>query len=163
MHKFTQKELLEEGFWDSFKRGVTATFQGAKEVANVFAPKTSAQISAIKKGSKDAFARIEQARKPIEERILDWMDEQGKVPIPGDTIKKGKNTPKGRHYIIKVAEKGINQKTGDIVPGKKYLHPQAIILYDREKETFDWVVKPRSDQFVGGYRNPQYWDNSAAN
>lgn len=172
MYKLSQRELLEEGFWDSFKKGygklkdskvgrlAQQLGQGVKEVANVVAPNTMSQAGNMIKSVRSAGQRIKQAGLKIEERILDWMDEQGIVPIPNDTVKLGKNTPKGQHYVVKVAQKGIN-KEGDTVPGKKFRYPQAIVLFDREKNIFEWVIKPRSDQFVITNGEPEYWNDSA--
>jgi hypothetical protein len=166
MYKFSQKELLEEGFWDTFKNSKIGRlgkkfYQGAKEVAGVIAPNTSSQIGNIVKGVRGATQRIKQAGQTIQERILDWMDEQGIVPIPDENIKLGKNTPKGQHYVVKVAQKGVTP-TGDTVPGKKFRYPQAIVLFDRDKDSFDWVIKPRSDVFIkDGNGGDEYWDESA--
>jgi hypothetical protein len=165
MYKLSQKELLEEGFWDTFKNSKIGrlgkrVIQGAKEVASVVAPNTSSQIGNIVKGVRGATQRIKQAGQTLEERISDWMDEQGIVPIPNDSIKSGKNTPKGQHYLVKVAQKGITP-AGDTVPGKKFKYPQAIILFDKDKGSFEWVIKPRSDQFISSGGQNEYWDESA--
>jgi hypothetical protein len=165
MYKFSQKELLEEGFWDTFKRGLNFAKQVGKEVGKVVAPNTSSKLANITQASRGAIQRIKQSVKKIEERILDWMDEQGIVPIPNDTIKPGKNTPKGQHYVVKVAQKGVTP-TGESVAGKKFRYPQAIVLFDRDKDSFDWVIKPRWDQFMkekldDGTQRDAYWDDRA--
>ena len=152
MYKIKQKELLEEGFWSGFG-------QGLKEVGSVIMPQTAKNISNIKQGGREAYRRIRKAYQTLEERMLDWMEEQGYVPVPTEQgkIKKGKNFPDGQHYVLQVAQKGINQKTGGTVPGRKYARPQAVILFNKDKDEFKWIIKPRSDHFMGN----EYWDNSA--
>jgi len=172
MYKFSQRELLEEGLWDSFKKGVNKVanskigrlaktgFQIGKEIGKVVAPNTSSQLANIRSAGRGILQRIGQAGKTIEERILDWMDEQGFVPIPNDIIKMGKNTPKGQHYTIKVAQKGITPE-GNSVAGKKFRYPQAIVLFDKDKDSFDWVIKPRWDAFMKDGGKDAYWNNDA--
>ena len=177
MYKFSQRELMEEGLWSSLMKAgnkisnskigrfAKGAIQLGKEIGKVVAPNTSSQLTNIIGGVRSARQRIGQAGKTIEERILDWMDEQGYVPIPNDIIKMGKNTPKGQHYVIKVAQKGITPE-GESVAGKKFRYPQAIVLFDRDKDIFDWVIKPRSDTFMketlaDGSRRDAYWNDSA--
>jgi hypothetical protein len=172
MYKLSQKGLLEEGLWDSFKKGYNKVadskigrlaksgYQLGKEIGKVVAPNTSSQLANITQAGRGINQRIRQAYQTIEERILDWMDEQGIVPIPDEKIKMGKNTPKGQHYLIKVAQKGITP-TGESVPGKKFRYPQAIVLFDKDKDIFDWVIKPRSDVFTKIGKQDEYWDNNA--
>jgi len=177
MYKLSQRELLEEGLWDSFKKGVNKVanskigrlaksgYQLGKEIGKVVAPNTSSQLANIRSAGRGIIQRVGQAYLTIEERILDWMDEQGIVPIPNDKIKVGKNTPKGQHYLVKVAQKGVTP-TGETVAGKKFRYPQAIVLFDKDKDSFDWVIKPRWDQFMkenlkNGSKRDAYWDDNA--
>jgi hypothetical protein len=177
MYKLSQRELLEEGLWDSFKKGVNKVantklgrltkqaIQLGKEVGKFVAPNTSSQLANMVSGTRSGYQRIRQAGKTIEERILDWMDEQGFVPIPNDIIKMGKNTPKGQHYTVKVAQKGITPE-GNSVAGKKFRYPQAIVLFDKDKNVFEWVIKPRFDAFMketlkNGLKRDAYWDDNA--
>lgn len=172
MYKLSQKELLEEDLWDSFKKAKSkvanstlgrltkAIYQTGKEIGKVVAPNTSSQLANITQAGRGIRQRIKQAYQTIEERILDWMDEQGIVPIPDEKIKVGKNTPKGQHYLVKVAQKGVTPE-GETVPGKKFRYPQAIILFDKDKDIFEWVIKPRTDVFLKINDQDQYWDNRA--
>ena len=177
MYKLSQRELLEEGLWDSFKtlknkvvnskigRFTKGAIQFGREVGKVVAPNTTSKLANIASGYRSAKQRIGQAAQTIEERILDWMDEQGIVPIPNEKIKIGKNTPKGQHYLVKVAQKGVTSK-GESVAGKKFRYPQAIVLFDRDKNIFDWVIKPRWDVFMkeklgDGSTRDAYWDANA--
>ena len=160
MYKLSQRELLEEGLWDSFKRGLNVVKQVGKEVGKIVAPNTSSKLTNIASGYRSAKQRIKQSYQTLEERILDWMDEQGIVPIPDEKIKIGKNTPKGQHYLVKVAQKGVTS-TGESVAGKKFRYPQAIVLFDKDKDIFEWVIKPRTDVFMKLNNQDQYWDETA--
>ena len=165
MYKLSQRELLEEGLWDSFKNSKIGRFtkgaiQLGKEIGKVVAPNTSSKLTNIASGFRSAKQRIKQSYQTLEERILDWMDEQGIVPIPDDKIKIGKNTPKGQHYLVKVAQKGVTP-TGESVAGKKFRYPQAIVLFDKDKDIFEWVIKPRTDVFMKIGKQDEYWDDNA--
>lgn len=172
MYKLSQRELLEEGLWDSLKKAkakvanskigrfAKSAYQLGKEFGKVVAPDTSSKLANIRSAGRGIIQRVGQAYQTIEERILDWMDEQGIVPIPNEKIKIGKNTPKGQHYLVKVAQKGVTPE-GESVPGKKYRYPQAIILFDKDKDIFEWVIKPRTDVFMKLNNQDQYWDETA--
>lgn len=162
MRKFTQKQLLNEGFWGEFlspkiKRGI----QTAKEISKVVAPKTYENISNIVSGTRDAQKRIGEAGKSMEERVLLWLDEYGYTPVPNKhgKVRLVKKFPGGdRHYSLKVAEKSTDPDTGETIPGRKFRYPTAIILYDKGKNMFRKVILPARDQWVNGVDGIEYWD-----
>jgi len=123
MRKFTQRELLSEGFWDSFKSaaigGAKGAMQAAKEVANVVAPEITEPFKKLKDWKKGATHRIKAAANPQQE-VLDYLFELGMMPLPGEKVRTGQKTKDGSQlYIVKVQEFDYNQK-GEIEQGYKF-------------------------------------------
>ncbi len=139
MHKFTQRELLNEGFWSAFAR---AGIEAGKFVL----PKASENIGKAVEGGRGVLDRIADAYTPMEKRVLEWMDEQGRVPLPDSPIKRVKKFRKGMHFAMKIAEKAVKEN-GDTTVGRMYRDPHAIVLYKKKENRFEWVVKPRSNDY----------------
>lgn len=147
MHKISQRELLDEGFWDKFGTKIKQGYQVAKEIGKVVLPKTSENLSKITTGTRAAQKRIGEAGQTLEERVQLWMDEQGRVPItPIKLVKKFAGGDK--HFAMKIAEKGVKRDSGETTTGLRYRDPSAIVLYSKEKNEFKWIVKPRSDSYL---------------
>lgn len=155
MYKPSQKDLLNEAFWDNFKnskigRAISTGYQAAKEIGKVVAPKTSSQLTSMIQGVRDAKRRIGQAGKKMEDRILEWLDERGFTPLPEDpSIKKLKDYPDGNsQWRVKVGMKDVDPDTGNITVAKTFKFPVAIILHDKKDDSFKFLVYP-ADQRRG--------------
>lgn len=78
MDKYTQLQLVEEGFWDRFGRIGVAL---GKEVAKVVTPQTYQNTKNLVNNIRGVGRKIKTAYMTKEERILDWLDEMGFVPV----------------------------------------------------------------------------------
>jgi hypothetical protein len=144
MRKFSQRELLEEGFWDSFvKPGARGAWQAAKEVANVVAPEITEPFKKLRNWKDDARERIEAAADP-EKAILRFLEDNGYMPIKGATIQRAKNPTKKGHvnYITRVQMVEYGNK-GELQRG--YTFPTnkdvAIVKMDKDKN-LSFVKQP---------------------
>lgn len=148
MYNFTQKELLEEGFWDSLKNSKIGRIgkrfgQGGLEVLKAVAPKTSSQFGGMVQGTRDAFSRIGKAGRKMEDRILEWLDERGLMPLPENPeIKKIRSFADGNsQWRVEVGKKSVNQN-GEPYVSLKYTYPTAIVLHNKKDDTFKFVLQP---------------------
>jgi hypothetical protein len=147
MSKISQREILSEGFWDSFSSVAKMGAETVKQVGSIVAPEIA---DPLKKGIdkfRSVRASIQEAGKPWQIRIKDWVIEQGRHPIPdAKHIKKIKTYPDGKtHYALKVAEKGQDKTTGEEIPGREYRNPNSVVAYNPTKNAYEWIIKPRAD------------------
>ena len=148
MRKITQKDLLNEGFWDRFSTPTTRqAWEAIKQVGNVVAPEIAQPLKNIVDKSRSMSAAIREAGKPMQERMANWILEQGKFMLK--TPKDLGKYPDGKtHYAVEISEKGVHKDTNQEVAGRAYRAPYAVISYDPSSKKFDWVNKPRSDSYV---------------
>jgi hypothetical protein len=123
MRKFTQRELLSEGFWDSFKSaaigGAKGAMQVGKEIANVVAPEITEPFKKLQDWKKGATHRIKAAANPQQE-VLDYLFELGMMPLPGEKVRTGQKTKDGSQlYIVKVQEFDYDENS-NIKPGYQF-------------------------------------------
>lgn len=147
MSKPTQKELLDEAFWDKFKPALKQGKEAIKSAANLLAPEVAGPMKTAWQGVKDFGTRITNAGIPMEQQVERWVQEQGRWPI-SHARKTGKYPDGTEHFSLKISEKGINKRTGKEGPGRLYREPQAIVAYDPKKKDFAWRVRPRSDTYL---------------
>jgi hypothetical protein len=81
MDKYTQLQLVEEGFWDSFGRVARVGVALGKEVAKVVTPQTYQNTKNLVNNIRGVGRKTKTAYMTKEERILDWLDEMGFVPV----------------------------------------------------------------------------------
>jgi hypothetical protein len=152
MSKITQKDLLQEGFWDNFSktsvgRNVNKAIEAGKQISSIVAPEIH---DPIKKGVdkfRDVRASIAEAGKTIEEKIERWVKEQGNFAI--SEPKKIATYPDGKiHYSVRIAEKGVSVLDNSEVAGRIYRNPSAVVGYNPRDKQFSWVNKPRTDSYV---------------
>jgi len=142
MHKHTQKELLDEGFWDPFKKVGKQALQGAIELTKVALPQTYQNVSNIRKNIKLASGAIKQAGKTTEEIILDWIDEMGFIPTENSKPKKIRNFGGGKtHWALDVGVKGVTDD-GEPIIIKRFNEPRAIVQYDDVEQQIKFVLRP---------------------
>jgi len=142
MHKHTQKELLDEGFWDPFKKVGKQALQGAIELSKVALPQTYQNVSNIRKNIKLASGAIKQAGKTTEEIILDWIDEMGFIPTENSKPKKIRNFGGGKtHWALDVGVKGVTDD-GEPIIIRRFDEPRAIVQYDDVEQQIKFVLRP---------------------
>jgi hypothetical protein len=134
MHKHTQKELIDEGFWDSFKTAARVSKAIGKEIAKVAIPQSYQNIKNVVGNIRGARRNIKTAFKTVEERIMDWIDEMGFTPVENAKIKKIRNFGGGKtHWAIDVGVKGVD-KEGNTIIIRNFKEPTAIVQYDDLKD-----------------------------
>jgi len=157
MYKISQKNLLEEGFWDNFKkssigRNINQAIEAGKQVASIVAPEV---YDPIKKGVdklRDVGASVKEAGKTIEEKIERWVKEQGNFAITEP--RKIATYPDGKiHYSLRITEKGISAVDNSEIAGRVYRNPSAVVGYNPRDKQFSWINKPRSDSYISEFRS----------
>lgn len=170
MHKISQKNLLDEGFWNDFtkssvRRNINKAIEAGKQVASIVAPEV---YDPLKKGVdkfRDVAASVKEAGKTIEEKIDRWIKEQGNFAI--SEPQKIATYPDGKtHYSVRITEKGVSKVDNSEVAGRVYRNPSAVVGYNPRDKQFSWVNKPRSDSYISyqradGRKYHKYHDRNA--
>ena len=151
--KYTQRQLMNEGLWNKFKK-VNSGFgsvikQAARagaEATKLVAPEIYNPIKNANEWRKGVYQKVREAGIPFNRKLLNWIREQGKwaLTTPKNT---GSYSDGMQHFNFTIAEKGINQKTGKETVGRLFKDPNAIVGWNPVKEEFKWIVKPRWDGF----------------
>jgi hypothetical protein len=145
--KYSQKQILEESFWDGFKPALTSGVELAKQAAKVAMPETYGNIKNLISKTRQAATDIQLAGMPFDDKMRSWILEQGRYPLD-NKFNRVKTYPDGRkHYSVRVAEKGVDKNTGEEVGGRMYRSPHAVVAYDPNEKKFSWIIKPRSDSY----------------
>lgn len=147
MYKLSQRELMEEGLWDKFKdtklgRGLRKAGQIGLEVTRAIAPNTISQAGNIIQGVRNAKQRIGQAGRKMEDRIIEFLDSYGLMPDNSE-IKKLKSFPNGdSQWRVEVGKKDVDPNTGESKVIQRYNFPVAIILFNRQQNSFKFLTEP---------------------
>jgi hypothetical protein len=149
MRKFSQRELLSEGFWDSFKNTVRGVSTFGAEMARKIAPEITDPLDKTEAWFRGTKEKVDAARDPVG-AVKSFLIDNGYFPI-SDIVphKKGKlqgsdKGKGGRNYIAKVVEleygdDGIAQPSQNT-----YTNPVAIVSMDKDyRMTF--LKRPRRD------------------
>jgi len=167
MDKYTQLQLVEEGFWDSFGRVARMGIQAGKEIAKVVTPQSYQNAKNAVDAIRGARGRIKTEGMTKQERILDWLDEMGFTPIENAELKKIRNFGGGKtHWAIDVGVKGVD-KQGNTIIIRNFKEPTAIIQYDDLKDgksdtaTMKFVLRPDRRRMY--YNDDVYDDDGADN
>jgi hypothetical protein len=149
MHKFTQRELLREGFWDSIKNTVSGVATLGKEVAKVVAPEITDPVSKTVDWFKGTKEKVDTVRDPIK-AVEEFLVDNGYFPI-SDIVphKRGKlqgsdKSKGGRNYITKVVELEYGDD-GMAQPSEHtYTNPVTIVTMDKDYQ-MKFLKRPRRD------------------
>jgi len=147
MSKITQQQLLEKSFWNTFAPALRQGGEAIKSIGKLVAPELADPIKKGFEGFRDFRQRLGDAGMSMEKRIIRWAQEQGKWPLSQPKM-TGKYPDGTIHYVMKIAEKGVNKNTGQEGPGRLYREPVTIVAFDPKKKEFNWRVKPRWDGYL---------------
>ena len=151
MRKFTQRELLSEGFWDSFKGAAKGAMQVGKEIANVVAPEITEPYKKLVNWKQGATDRINAAANP--EKALDkFLNDYSFHRLPNTKIQKLKKpTVEGDvMYAALVSRLHINdegQPEAELPEDSKrpyggvFKNPRVIVKLNRDNQ-FKMVRSP---------------------
>jgi hypothetical protein len=149
----TQRQLLNEGFWDRFKGGVKSLGSGAwtaaKEFGKFAMPETSATLDRMVNSGKTSKDRIGAALNP-QKKLVDYLADMGMYPMHGkDNVKMTKNAKGEDMFIVKVSRLQIGdngERRAEISDthgnGSYYKDPRIIIVMDKNHD-FKIVKPPR--------------------
>jgi hypothetical protein len=106
MEKWTQVELLSEGFWDSFKKAVgtgvgvaRGAVAGAAKALDYVAPEITRPLKGAEAAAKDiggaAKTQFDRYSKGLKQTIADNLDDMGYQLDPNSQIKRN-----GKNYVV---------------------------------------------------------------
>jgi hypothetical protein len=157
MSKISQKELLEEGFWDSFSNSKIGRIgsqigEFGKSVANVVTPEIT---DPLKKGSewlKNTKKNVKRAGMNRDQLAWEQIVEDGYYPLSDKMRWKNKANSDGTSTgSVDVAELDHDLNTGEPVAGRPYQSDKSKYIFKFDPSTRDikTLRRPRRDQATG--------------
>ena len=149
MRKFTQRELISEGFWNNFKGAVKGTATLGKEIAKVVAPEITDPLEKLGAWKDRTYGKVEAAANP-EKAVKNFLIDNGYYPyeeiVPHkrgklESSNKGKG---GQNYITKVVELEYDKQGKAKKSPHKYSNPVAIVAMDKDYN-MSFLKRPRRD------------------
>ena len=156
MYNLSQKELLEEKLWDSFKNLSTKIANskigrltkqvgtGALEVAKLAAPETTSKLNAARQKAGEIAQKISDAGKTMEEKVLRYLATRNLMPLPNKKIELVETFANGdTKWSTEVGRMGYDPaspKKPIII--QNFTYPQVIIYHEKKNNSFKLLLEP---------------------
>jgi hypothetical protein len=149
MRKYTQRELIQEGFWQGFKNAAKGAAVIGKEVAKVVAPEITTPLSQASDWLDKTKQKARTAANP-EEAVKNFLIDNGYYPYEKIVAhQKGKlessdKNKGGQNYITKVKELQYDKNGKAEVSQYDYSNPVTIVSMDKDYN-ISFLKRPRRD------------------
>ena len=161
MPNISQKELLNELFWDKFPSSVRKGVEAVKQIGKVVAPEIADPISKGMEKMRDIRKNIKRAGMTSDENVVEQLMEFGLIPYKNEKVrwKKGARNPDGTITgSIKVGTLGYTDE-GEPYMESEFSDPlkrDVIFKYDPKTRDVKIVRYPyRNLQVVGSKQQNQ--------
>jgi hypothetical protein len=149
MHKYTQRELIQEGFWQGFKNAAKGAATFGKEVAKVVAPEITDPLSKAINWKDKTVEKTRAASNPVE-AVKNFLIDNGYFPYEKIVAhQKGKlegsgKSKGGQNYITKVKELQYDKDGKAELSQYDYSNPVTIVSMDKDYN-MSFLKRPRRD------------------
>jgi len=146
-HRYTKRELLEEGFWDKFKSAGSKLYTAGKEITKVVAPEISDPLTKIRDKGREIGTKLRKAGATSDALAIERIKEDGYFP-DGNSVKwsKNRNTDGTINGVIQVSELDYAED-GSPTKGSPYKNPNLIVQYDYKTKDIKIIKRPRRDSY----------------